>query len=178
MANALRNKLTVDQLIPLTALRWIDELFSICPEDLLPFTPRLLEKVLPSLAQSSTSLGQAAQKVNENLSQLIMSLPNSTPPGPPPPTRSNAVTPRIGSISGASVTSGDDKDSATASKETQSQENLNDPFDYFATVNSLTLQFLNENEETRVAAFEWLIMLHKKAPNKASALTSWINSRS
>lgn len=161
---SFRGKVNVDQLIPLTALRWIDELFSICPEDLLPFTPRLLEKVLPSLAQSSTNLGQAAQKVNENLSQLIMSLPNVSPAGPPP-TRSTA-TPRIGSISGASVTSGDDKESGSGSKETQSQENMSDPFDYFATVNSLTLQFLNEHEETRVAAFEWLIMLHKKAPNK------------
>jgi hypothetical protein len=149
-------------------LRWLDELFSICPEDLLPFTPRLLEKVLPSLAQSSTNLGQAAQKVNENLSQLIMSLPNVTPPVPPP-TRSTAPTPRIGSVSGASVTNGEDKESGTNSKDSKSQDNLNDPFDYFATVNSLTLQFLNEYEETRVAAFDWLIMLHKKAPNKVIA---------
>jgi vacuole morphology and inheritance protein 14 len=36
--------------------------------------------------------------------------------------------------------------------------------DYEATVNSLTLQFLNENEATRVAALSWLIMLHRKSP--------------
>lgn len=41
-----------------------------------------------------------------------------------------------------------------------------DPFDYGATVNALTLQFLNEHEETRVAALEWLQMLHQKAPKK------------
>lgn len=41
-----------------------------------------------------------------------------------------------------------------------------DPFDYGATVNALTLQFLNEHEETRVAALEWLLMLHQKAPKK------------
>lgn len=41
-------------------------------------------------------------------------------------------------------------------------------FDYGATVNALTLQFLNEHEETRVAALEWLLMLHQKAPRKVS----------
>ncbi|CEQ39114.1 SPOSA6832_00602 [Sporobolomyces salmonicolor] len=39
-------------------------------------------------------------------------------------------------------------------------------FQYGATVNELTLQFLSENEETRVAALEWLLMLHQKAPRK------------
>lgn len=43
-----------------------------------------------------------------------------------------------------------------------------DPFDYQATVNALTIQFLSEHEETRVAALKWLIMLHQKAPRKAS----------
>ncbi|GAA5918099.1 hypothetical protein JCM1841_005252 [Sporobolomyces salmonicolor] len=42
-------------------------------------------------------------------------------------------------------------------------------FQYGATVNELTLQFLSENEETRVAALEWLLMLHQKAPRKILA---------
>lgn len=41
--------------------------------------------------------------------------------------------------------------------------------DYAAAVNALTLQFLNENEATRVAALAWLIMLHRKAPRKVLA---------
>jgi vacuole morphology and inheritance protein 14 len=41
-----------------------------------------------------------------------------------------------------------------------------DLFDYQATVNELTIQFLSEFEETRVAALKWLIMLHQKAPKK------------
>lgn len=41
-----------------------------------------------------------------------------------------------------------------------------DPFDYQRTVNELTIQFLSEFEETRVAALKWLIMLHQKAPKK------------
>ncbi|KAH9943223.1 ARM repeat-containing protein [Epithele typhae] len=42
--------------------------------------------------------------------------------------------------------------------------------DYQATVNALTIQFLSEHEETRVAALKWLIMLHQKAPKKILAL--------
>ncbi|KDN37415.1 ARM repeat-containing protein [Tilletiaria anomala UBC 951] len=41
-----------------------------------------------------------------------------------------------------------------------------DLFDYHATVISLTLQLLDEHEETRVTALEWLLMLHQKAPRK------------
>lgn len=41
-----------------------------------------------------------------------------------------------------------------------------DQFNYQATVNELTIQFLSEHEQTRVAALKWLIMLHQKAPKK------------
>lgn len=44
-----------------------------------------------------------------------------------------------------------------------------DSLDYQATVNALTLQFLHDNEETRVAALQWLSMLHQKAPKKVGA---------
>ncbi|KAG2336275.1 hypothetical protein BDR05DRAFT_1006021 [Suillus weaverae] len=43
------------------------------------------------------------------------------------------------------------------------QEEANQ-FNYQATVNELTIQFLREHEQTRVAALKWLIMLHQKAP--------------
>ncbi|TFK43787.1 vacuolar protein 14 C-terminal Fig4p binding-domain-containing protein [Crucibulum laeve] len=45
-----------------------------------------------------------------------------------------------------------------------------DPFDYQTTVTELTVQFLSEYEETRVAALKWLIMLHQKAPKKILAM--------
>ncbi|TFY76603.1 hypothetical protein EWM64_g7407, partial [Hericium alpestre] len=45
-----------------------------------------------------------------------------------------------------------------------------DAFDYQATVNALTIQFLSEHEETRVAALKWLIMLHQKVPKKILAM--------
>ncbi|ESK95145.1 heat repeat containing protein [Moniliophthora roreri MCA 2997] len=54
----------------------------------------------------------------------------------------------------------------------QSSSVLEEPdlFDYQATVNELTVQFLSEFEETRVAALKWLIMLHQKAPKKILAM--------
>lgn len=33
-------------------------------------------------------------------------------------------------------------------------------------MNVLTLQFVSEHEETRIAALEWLSMLHQKAPSE------------
>jgi vacuole morphology and inheritance protein 14 len=45
-------------------------------------------------------------------------------------------------------------------------------FDYQATVNELTVQFLSEHEDTRVAALKWLIMLHQKAPKDVSVVLS------
>lgn len=45
-----------------------------------------------------------------------------------------------------------------------------DGIDYQATVNALTIQFLSDHEETRVAALKWLIMLHQKAPRKILAM--------
>ncbi|CAL1700422.1 unnamed protein product [Somion occarium] len=45
-----------------------------------------------------------------------------------------------------------------------------DQFDYQATVNALTIQFLSDHEETRVEALKWLIMLHQKAPKKILAM--------
>lgn len=54
----------------------------------------------------------------------------------------------------------------TATTVTQGSPMIDKPFqlDYPATVNALTIQFLSEHEETRVAALRWLIMLHQKSP--------------
>jgi vacuole morphology and inheritance protein 14 len=51
-------------------------------------------------------------------------------------------------------------------QEEQDEDEDEDIFDYVATVNGLTVQFLSEHEQTRVAALQWLIMLHQKAPKK------------
>lgn len=47
---------------------------------------------------------------------------------------------------------------------------LTDPFDYQATVSSLTVQFLSDHDETKIAALKWLMMLHQKAPGKILAM--------
>ncbi|SRR5258708_7664215 len=52
-----------------------------------------------------------------------------------------------------------------------------DPFDYQATVGELTIQFISEYEETRVAALKWLIMLHSKAPKKVRKKEIFITKR-
>ncbi|GAA5924143.1 Vac14p [Sporobolomyces koalae] len=39
-------------------------------------------------------------------------------------------------------------------------------FEYAATVNEVTFALVSENEETQVAALQWLLMLHQKAPRK------------
>ena len=49
--------------------------------------------------------------------------------------------------------------------------NDEDVFDVRETVNVLTLQFLSDHAETRIAALEWLLMLHLKAPQKVSFLS-------
>jgi len=43
--------------------------------------------------------------------------------------------------------------------------------DYEAAVGALTLQFLNENEATRVAALSWLLMLQTRAPRKVGIIS-------
>lgn len=53
-----------------------------------------------------------------------------------------------------------------------SKDKRGENFDFIGIVNSLTVQFLNENEKTRVSSLEWLIMLHKKAPNEVMAAES------
>jgi len=46
------------------------------------------------------------------------------------------------------------------------ERSMSEPFDYQAMVSALTVQFLSEHEDTRVAALKWLIMLHQKVPQK------------
>ena len=51
------------------------------------------------------------------------------------------------------------------------EKSTSEPFDYQAMVSALTVQFLSEHEDTRVAALKWLIMLHQKVPQKVSFCT-------
>ncbi|KAL2889066.1 Vacuole-associated enzyme activator complex component [Ceratocystis lukuohia] len=89
----------------------------------------------------------------------------------PETTRSPTPTQNQPGISGAAATAKSKINTPVPAKPTPSPTpsdavtpslNLN----YAAAVNSLTLLFLNDHEETRVAAMTWLIMLHKRSSRK------------
>lgn len=171
----------------LTALRWLDSFFEISPEDILPFVPRLLTQVLPAMSSGSDQVRKAANQVNTSLVQYIYSLSDDTTEDhQAPPAKIPSITASKETLERRSSTPGA-RPSDTASIDTKKQTTQDNSvaatprssivstpvppadLDYAAAVNSLTLQFLNENEATRVAALVWLIMLHRKAPRKVVA---------
>ncbi|KAH9959873.1 vacuolar protein 14 C-terminal Fig4p binding-domain-containing protein [Russula dissimulans] len=109
---------------------------------------------IPSNITMQKRAGLQAQAESVQLPRLLTSLDGQLParsPTPRPPSPQS-----LGSTAGpASV---------------PDREVPADAFDYQATVNALTIQFLSEHEETRVAALKWLIMLHQKAPKKILAM--------
>lgn len=178
----------------LTALRWIVSFFDFSPEDILPFVPRLLAQVLPAMSSGSDQVREAANRVNTSLMEYIVSLSEDTahenqsvrsksPVRSRSPTASRSESAASGKPSELSATD--------SKKQVSHQGSTNEPLqpvnesvqpgspssppappadlDYAAAVNALTLQFLNENEATRVAALSWLVMLHRKAPRKVVA---------
>jgi vacuole morphology and inheritance protein 14 len=177
----------------LTALRWIDTLFDICPEDMMPFVPSLLSHVLPRMSHEVDVVRKAAVKVNASLMDYIMSLSddNRKPDGS---TSGQIQLPPSLSELGKELTGTQRRDSNLSSRllkavirdpatradstgtrsPTPAEERGPSPrpipeLDYQAAVSALTLQFLNEHEATRVAAIAWLIMLHRMAPGKVCA---------
>ncbi|UKZ76048.1 hypothetical protein TrVFT333_003744 [Trichoderma virens FT-333] len=170
----------------LESLRWIVEFLDICPEEVLPFTPKILAHMLPAMASTKETIRLAATRVNSCLMDYVVSLSDESDVNASQGTASmnhrlslsqdkqdnssigrasisnsrdneiRSVTPGSGRVSSAAIATPD---------ATQIQANL----DYTAAVNSLTLLFLNDHEATRVAALTWLIMLHRKAPRKVLA---------
>ncbi|KAF7594355.1 PtdIns(3,5)P(2) sythesis regulation factor [Aspergillus hancockii] len=174
-----------DEEMQLTALRWIDNFFEISPEDILPFVPRLLTQVLPAMSSGSDQVRQAANRVNTSLLEYIVSLSEdvssdetrhssskTTPTTSKEPERRDSVPsskPTDASTNGSRKSVQEPTQDMTSRSSTTSTPVPPADLDYAAAVNSLTLQFLNENEATRVAALSWLIMLHRKAPRKVVA---------
>jgi hypothetical protein len=180
----------IEEEIQLTALRWIDDFFEISPEDILQFVPRLLSQVLPALASGSDQVRQAANRVNNSLMQYIVSLPEDAAQDESKlnaPSRMPTINSKDMDENGSLTPTGVKFPSNTAINDLRKQTSrpqsrvegepqVGSPvsqqftnLDYAAAVNALTLQFLNENEPTRVAALGWLIMLHRKAPRKVLA---------
>ena len=178
--------LILDEEMQLLALRWIDSFFEISPEDILPFVPRLLTQVLPAMSSGSDQVRRAADRVNTSLLESIVSLSEDALEEGRQATTSK-LAPGMSSLERrSSTTSGKPPESPgyELKKQISQQEQPTEQtprssiisaqppaadLDYAAAVNSLTLQFQNENEATRVAALSWLIMLHQKAPRKVVA---------
>ncbi|KAL5118430.1 hypothetical protein ACEQ8H_003606 [Pleosporales sp. CAS-2024a] len=176
--------------ILLTALRWINNLFDICPEDMMPFVPSLLSHVLPRISHQVDTVRKAAITVNSSLMDYIMSLsdenrkPDAALGGPIqlPPSLSELGKELTGTHRRDSNLSGRllkalvrdqvaRPDSTGTRSPTPAEDRAPSPrpipeLDYQAAVSALTLQFLNEHEATRVAAIAWLIMLHRMAPGR------------
>jgi vacuole morphology and inheritance protein 14 len=155
--------------IGIVALRWIDSFFEISPEDILQFVPRLLSQVLPALSAQSENVRATASRVNRSLMDYIVTLEIDTGARDDESRKSVSEQP----LPDGETPSELNKplpDVPASSKTTQNPSPTPAAdLDYAAAVNALTLQFLNEHEETRVAALGWLIMLHKKAPMKVLA---------
>ncbi len=156
----------------LESLRWIVEFLDICPEEVLPFTPKILAHLLPAMASGVESIRQAAARVNNSLMNYVISLSNEpeylsrVPPGQPQAgDKQDGVASTRVSLSGSREADVRSPTPAQNRNDAAAQADL----DYAAAVNSLTLLFLNDHEATRVAALTWLIMLHRKAPRKVLA---------
>ncbi|TVY91221.1 Protein VAC14-like protein [Lachnellula willkommii] len=178
---------------PLESLRWIVEFLDICPEEVLPFAPKILAHLLPAMASGVEPIRQAAARVNTSLMDYVVSLSDDglrseTPTTGPARIPTSAVKDvtndrRDSSTNNRASVSGpkDQQDKRESEVQTPPPPYNKTPtptpppqpqvdLDYAAAVNSLTLLFLNDHEATRVAALTWLLMLHKKAPRKVLAI--------
>ncbi|ROW00249.1 hypothetical protein VSDG_03438 [Cytospora chrysosperma] len=180
---------TTDEDGLLESLKWIVEFLDICPEEVLPFTPKILAHLLPAMASGVESIRLAAARVNNGLMNYVVSLSDepelslsqpasrahfsaeqqeggghSSRPSLSSSRELDARSPTPNLIKGQSSAEGTSR-GPTPAPSNHPQADL----DYAAAVNSLTLLFLNDHEATRVAALTWLIMLHRKAPRKVLA---------
>ncbi|KAJ6440872.1 vacuole-associated enzyme activator complex component (Vac14) [Purpureocillium lavendulum] len=172
----------------LESLRWIVEFLDICPEEVLPFTPKILAHMLPAMASNKETIHQAATRVNNCLMEYVVSLSdesgigsyNGTAPQFQSASRLTLPTDRLDDSQSNRVSLASSRDQDVHSPTPGQARSLSSPagglvsssqgdLDYAAAVNSLTLLFLNDHEATRVAALTWLIMLHRKAPRKVLA---------
>lgn len=171
-----------DEHIQLTALRWIDSFFDICPSDILAFAPSLINQVLPALSSSESKVRQAGVRVNGALMDYVLSLPDDENDREVRETDVKRLpSPGAQKSPERSAAAGDQTNATTTTKANAAVMQplpkivaddgcCQDPsLDYEGCVNALTLQFLNEHESTRIATFSWLIMLQQKAPRRVSS---------
>ena len=137
----LEQSASSDEDVQATTLRWITEFLVVVTRMVVPFTPRLIAAVLPSLAHHAPAIQGAAAETNAQLFAAVQRLHDDDAPP------HSATTP-------SSTSMPDPIDSEPLSL-----------LDIPATVAELRQQLTSEHEETRLSALEWLIMLHRKAPS-------------
>ncbi|KAG6888905.1 hypothetical protein C0992_007144 [Termitomyces sp. T32_za158] len=147
--------------------------------------PSATEKPTPRMIRSPTP--SATTSKQSTVSSQEVASPADSPTAPTAPLQRQrasvdmSLTPRAPDVIPSTLpqTSGPSRPhsplSFTSQNHMTASNTLSNPeeadlFDYQATVNELTIQFLSEFEETRVAALKWLIMLHQKAPKKILAM--------
>jgi vacuole morphology and inheritance protein 14 len=179
-----------DEEIQATTQQWIAELLNVLKEVVIPFTPRIIPAILPNIAHHSPAIQVAANALNVGLYQVIEEMEwagssnlakeevestgsprNSTETThsldkrrvvSSPPT-SPRLRPIVETQTGTNIGGALGLD---VPKPNVESTDASDPFSLQATVNVLTLQLIDEHEETRVSALEWLLMLHHKAPRR------------
>ncbi|KAI9305409.1 vacuolar protein 14 C-terminal Fig4p binding-domain-containing protein [Cunninghamella echinulata] len=172
-----------DEDIQRTALEWINEFTIIAKKVIIQFTPEIIKAVLPSLAHPVPIIHEIAIATNQSLQKLVLEAPLTSTTSTTHSThlkngyddhisihdeniQQQQQQYRIQSSTPTTFPSSEDEERGTRVNVDHEANHLPEPFDYQATLANLRLQFLNEHEETRVASLEWLLMLHKKAPNK------------
>ncbi|KAI7899299.1 vacuolar protein 14 C-terminal Fig4p binding-domain-containing protein [Cokeromyces recurvatus] len=145
-----------------TALLWINEFIEITKDVIIQYTPEIIKAVLPSLAHTVTGIRNIALETNQNLQKLVLETPIHVP---------EPITSKSDPSGGTQILQQQQQQQQQKKKSLMFSrvDNDRDPFDYQTTVANLRLQFLNQHEETRIASLDWLLMLHKKAPNKILA---------
>lgn len=167
------------------------EFLDICPEEVLPFAPKILAHLLPAMASGVEPIRQAAARVNTALMDYVVSLSDEGGSSEPPTAGPSRIPTSVLKENERRDSSANPRGSVSTTREPDRRESeVQTPpppynkaptptpppsrpqvdLDYAAAVNSLTLLFLNDHEATRVAALTWLLMLHKKAPRKVLAI--------
>ncbi|KAF9401619.1 PtdIns(3,5)P(2) sythesis regulation factor [Mortierella sp. AD011] len=155
----------------------VNSIRAIANETNLSLYRLVYESALPPESQQAVS--QSGTQTSDRPTN-----PRSQSPRPQSPRqdRSSMSFGTSGSIASKMASGGATKDQTTQPSKESTTDRVASPaanqkptsdqleFDYVATVNALTLQFLNEHEQTRVASLEWLLMLHKRAPHLILAI--------
>ncbi|WFD36670.1 hypothetical protein MCUN1_003557 [Malassezia cuniculi] len=150
----LEQSASSDEDVQATTLRWITEFLQVVTQMVVPFTPRLIAAVLPSLAHPSPAIQGSATETNAQLFAAVQRLRDDAPSSATTPSTISTPDP-IGSIPLSLL-------------------------DIPATVAELQTQLKSEHDETRLSALEWLIMLHQKAPQifATSGFDAFLNALS